>query len=52
MRPFFFKHFPRCPQHQGVTIDAGIHIPAVPVFRIFHHIEVASADIDYLEGKV
>ena len=48
---FFFQELSCSSKHEGVAIDAGIHVSAVAVLRLSHNPQVRFCQIDNLEGK-
>jgi len=49
---FLFEHLAGFAKHESMTVDAGIHVPAVTVGRMFDHLEVGFGQINDFEGKL
>ncbi len=51
-RSFLFEQLTGFAKHEGMTVDAGIHVPAVTVGRILDHFKVGFGQVDDFERKL
>ncbi len=52
VRSFLFEHLAGFAKHEGMTVDTGIHVPAVTVGRVSDHFEVGFGQVNDFEGKL
>jgi hypothetical protein len=51
VEPFGRHDLSRRPNHEGMTVDAGVHLPTVAISRMSKHLEVGGADIHNSKGN-